>query len=188
MRVGASKPLLETQLGSWLYHTQLCPVKFTHVSNCNNTNYGFLPRRSWPLVFARLAIWSAPLQENCPREGSVASYVIQSALAFISPKNPRSRRIYPFHTVSRCDLTEHSVVAQDSKVRLVRQLRVVSGRAEVELALGLGDAVDGSRSGSRVSSGGGDRRCSRWWSRRRRSCRRWSSRWWGGGSLEVMSI
>ena len=47
---------LDTQLGSWLYHTQLCP------------------RRSCPFVFARFAICSPPENVNVPRVGSVASH------------------------------------------------------------------------------------------------------------------
>ena len=55
VRSADEKPPFETQLGSWLYHTQLCP------------------RRSCPFVLARFAIWSPPENVNVPRSGSVAS-------------------------------------------------------------------------------------------------------------------
>ena len=51
----AVKLPLDTQLGSWLCQTQLCP------------------RSSWPFAFARFAITSPLVNVNVPCEGSVAS-------------------------------------------------------------------------------------------------------------------
>ena len=66
VKVAELKLPLETQLGSWLYHTQLCP------------------RRSCPFVLARFAIWSPPENVNVPRSGSVASCTPQ-ALRLVCP-------------------------------------------------------------------------------------------------------
>ena len=48
---------------------------------------------------------------------------------------------YPFHTVSRCDLSEHLVVAQNRDVCGVGELGVVSSGAKVFFAGGLRDGV-----------------------------------------------
>ena len=139
---------LDTQLGSWLYQTQLCP------------------RRSWPFVLARLAIWSPPEKVNVPRVGSVASYHNDDGSGPNSQlqRNPYK---YPFHGVGRGDLPELGLVVEDGGIGCIGELAIVSSGTEVLLASGLGEGVESRARGSGGASGGGWRCGGRRWRRRR---------------------
>ncbi len=86
VKVEELNPPLDTQLGSWLYHTQLCP------------------RMICPFVLARATTWSALVKVKLPREGSVESCSYREVLF----ESEKMQRTYPFHAVERGEGAEHA--------------------------------------------------------------------------------
>ena len=69
---------------------------------------------------------------------------------------------YPFHTVTRGDLTEHSAVTQKVDIGGITEFWVVCSGTEVKFAIGYGNVVKSSSS-CRDWSGSGCGRASWWW-------------------------
>ena len=69
---------------------------------------------------------------------------------------------YPFHTVTRGDLTEHSAVAQQVNIGSITEFWVVCSGTEVKFAIGYGNVVKSSSS-CRDWSGSGCGRAGWWW-------------------------
>ena len=69
---------------------------------------------------------------------------------------------YPFHTVTRGDLTEHSAVTQKVDIGGITEFWVVCGGTKVKFAIGYGNVVKSSSS-CRDWSGSGCGRAGWWW-------------------------
>ena len=69
---------------------------------------------------------------------------------------------YPFHTVTRGDLTKHSAVAQKVDIGGITEFWVVCSGTKVKFAIGYGNVVKSSSS-CRDWSGSGCGRAGWWW-------------------------
>lgn len=118
----------ETQLGSCEYQTRLWQ------------------RMIWPLPFAKETISSPWVKVKTPCSGSVASYGGCSYQYMLVQVCVNFDVAHPFHLITRRDLTEHGLVAQDRDVSSVAEFVQLSRRTEVLFADCLGKRIKASRS------------------------------------------
>lgn len=180
VRVAALKLPLVTQLGSWLYQTQLWPtvlsirgsrrvVECVHTTKQHAVRLGEVGNLVSTAESEGSTLWLGGVLHGSLR---MTAQVLQRVIT------------HPFHAVSGSDLAEHLVVVEDGGVAGIGKLVVVRSSTEVLLARLGCESVELGGGGGRRTTGGG---ATRWGSRRgcaTTACRCLDTRErWSGGAL-----